>query len=86
MKYFLFGSILYIFLLLIIRQGTRYIYELLCCLSDDINEIRKKVGLSDPTFWRTPKQRDIVIKKFIFENIRDANMHNADFRKFFGAL
>lgn len=42
-------------------------YELLCELSDDINEIKKKVGL--PTVNRTPKQRKQDTLRYIQEEV-----------------
>lgn len=67
MNFFLVGTLLVIMIGWIIRENVKHIYELICDLSDDINDIKRKLGL--PIENRTPHQRKQSTIQFIKKEI-----------------
>lgn len=68
----LWGILLVIGIGWIIRDSTKHIYELLCGLSEDVNDIKRKLGI-EILYARTPEQKDESTKKYIRKAIREGD-------------
>jgi len=64
MNFYISAAILTFLLYIIIKWSTGHIYQLLCGVSDDIREIKDKLGI-DSIVSRTSEQMDNSIQNYI---------------------